>query len=132
MFCLLNMGIKFTGKFTNICREIYIGKLQEKENHRKSYGTIYRQKRISFYGRSGCVKYYTQYTHACMYNLALLNIKTLTSSSRLINKLQFLRSSLYAAQQRSVNFWKLVVGVSPPLITYAISGVRTNGALSLL
>lgn len=27
LFCLLNMGIKFTGKFTNICREIYIGKL---------------------------------------------------------------------------------------------------------
>ena len=43
----------------------------------------------------------------------------------------FLRRMLNARQQRSTNCWNLCVDLSPPLMTYAMSDVSTNGVRSL-
>lgn len=55
----------------------------------------------------------------------------LTSDSRLRNSPECLRIRLYAWQHKSTNSWKRLVGRSPPLMTYAMSEVRTKGARSL-
>ena len=54
-----------------------------------------------------------------------------TRESRLMKRWECLRSSLYARQHKSQNCWNCDVGLSPSLITYAISRVRTKGVRSL-
>jgi len=54
-----------------------------------------------------------------------------TSEKRLMKRFPWRRMMLNARQQRSTNFWNCSPGLSPPLITYAMSDVSTNGVRSL-
>lgn len=54
-----------------------------------------------------------------------------TRPSRLRNRCACLRIRLYASQQRSTKSWKRLDGLSPPLMTNAMSEVKTKGARSL-
>ena len=54
-----------------------------------------------------------------------------TSEKRLMKRFPLRRMMLNARQQRSMKCWKRSPALSPPLITYAMSDVRTNGVRSL-
>lgn len=54
-----------------------------------------------------------------------------TRPSRLRNRCVCFRIRLYASQHKSTKSWKRLDGLSPPLMTYAMSEVKTNGARSL-
>jgi len=71
---------------------------------------------------------YKTIKQGCVY---LKVISALTRPNRLRSRLPWRRTTLNALQHRSTKWWNLAVGLSPPLITYAISDVSTNGVRSL-
>ncbi len=60
------------------------------------------------------------------------NDVVLTSAKRLSKRFPFFLSMLNPLQQRSTKSWNFWLGLLPPLMTYTMSGERTNGERSRL
>ena len=67
----------------------------------------------------------------CTYRFRTSPERRLTSEKRFRKRLPCCLRTFRARQHRSTKLWNFRLGLSPPLITYAMSDVKTNGTRSL-